>query len=237
MKEKKTNSGLFILLGIFLILAYQGILPVIFAIIFQNLLKSENIIISSITTIGYYLFVLSLLILIFHKSLKKEWIAFTKDPKLYLKTGLSSWLKGLLTLMMFNIIITNFTNGIAGNEELNRQMLTATPISSIILMCVLGPVIEELIFRKSFRKAFKNKYTFALVTSFIFASLHVLNGFETLTLANMATNWTQFLFLLPYGSLAFFFALGYFETDNILTSTIAHCLHNTLSVLIILLIL
>ena len=103
-------------------------------------------------------------------------------------------------------------------------------------MCIIGPFIEELVFRASFRKAFKKKYTFAITTSLIFASLHVLNGFETLTITNMLENWTQFLFLLPYGSLAFFFASAYYDTDNIFTSTIAHCFHNTLSVLLVLLV-
>lgn len=236
MKEKFQKPFWYIVLGLFLIVAYQGILPLLYFGIFKNLATSNNFWISNITYAGYYGISLLLLILIFHKRLKKEWIEFIHDPKKFIKIGLSYWLKGFLTMVVLNLIIVNFAGSIAGNESQNREILTAMPIYAITTMCIIGPFIEELVFRAAFHKAFNNKYSFAIVTSLIFASLHVLNGFEVLTLSNMLENWTQFLFLLPYGSLAFFFAFAYYETDNIFTSTIAHCFHNTLSVLAILLI-
>lgn len=236
MKEKFQKPFWYIVLGLFLIVAYQGILPLLYFGIFKNLAMSNNFWISNLTYAGYYVISLLLLILIFHKRLKKEWTEFIHNPKKFIKIGLSYWLKGFLTMIVLNLIIVNFAGGIAGNESQNREILTAMPIYAITTMCIIGPFIEELVFRAAFRKAFKKKYSFAIVTSLIFASLHVLNGFEVLTLSNMLENWTQFLFLLPYGSLAFFFAFAYYETDNIFTSTIAHCFHNTLSVLAILLI-
>lgn len=236
MKEKKKSPTLYIGLGLLLIVIYQGILPLLYFGIFKNLLENNNFWISNIIYMGYYIISLLLLIIIFHKSLKKEAKEFIKEPKKFIKIGLSSWLKGFLTMVICNLIIVNIAGGIAGNEAQNREIMTQMPIYAITTMCLIGPFIEELVFRKSFRKAFKAKYTYAIATSFIFASLHVINGFEVLTLANMAKQWTQFLFLIPYGSLAFFFALAYYETDNIFTSTIAHCFHNTLSVLMIFLV-
>jgi membrane protease YdiL (CAAX protease family) len=236
MSKNKNTSFLAIFYGLLLIISYQMILPSIYFTLFKSLATSKNFWLQNITYIGYYLIIMILLILIFQKSLKKEWKNFQKNYKELIKKGLSFWLQGFLTMAICNLIITNFTNSIAGNEELNRQVLTQMPIYAITLMCLIGPFIEELIFRKSFRPAFKNKYTYALVTSFIFASLHVINGFDSLSIANILANWNQLLFLLPYGSLAFFLALAYFETDNIFTSTVAHCFQNTLSVLLILLV-
>ncbi|MCI8575669.1 MAG: CPBP family intramembrane metalloprotease [Bacilli bacterium] len=233
----KNNKHLFsFLYGILLIISYQMIFPLIYFTLLKKLATSNNFWIKNITYIGYYIIVLFLLIFIYRKSLKKEWTQFKKNPKELIKKGLSLWLQGFITMAMSNLIIINFTNNIAGNEELNRQIITQMPLYAITLMCFIGPFIEELVFRKSFRPAFKNKYVYALITSFIFASLHVLNGFEVLTFSHMLENWTQWLFLLPYGSLAFFFAIAYFETDNIFTSTIAHCFQNSLSVLLILLV-
>ena len=235
MKSTKQTNPKAFLLGILLIFGYQIILPIFYFGILKNFALSDNFPIKNITYLSYYLIIISLLILLYHKDLKKNWQTFLKNPKELLKNSLSFWTKGFLTMILMNLIITTFTTNIAGNEELNRQLMTEMPLYSIIMMCLIGPFIEELVFRKSFRPAFQNKYTYAIVTSFIFASLHVLNGFDVLTLSHIAENWTQILFLLPYGSLAFFFALAYYETDNIFTSTIAHCTHNTLSVIIILL--
>jgi len=39
----------------------------------------------------------------------------------------------------------------------------------------------------------------------------------------------EILFIIPYGSLGFFFAKAYYDTNNIYTSYLAHFFHNLLS--------
>jgi len=233
--EKIKTSLKYFLLAIALIVLYQGLLPAIYFQLFRPLVISSNIWISNITMIGYYLLFAILLMILFHKSLKVEWKNFLKNPKKYTKQGINAWIKGLILMVISNLIVLSITGGsMAGNETQNREILSAMPIYAMTTMCILGPFIEEMLFRKSFRKAFQKKQTFAIVTSLIFASLHVINGFDELTLTCIMQNWTQLLYFLPYSSLAYFFALAYYETDNIFTSTIAHTIHNTITVLIIL---
>lgn len=223
-----------ILIGILLIIGYQIIFPLFFAGIFAPLLKSENFWISNIINIVYYLLVALALILGYRKSLKEEWKTFWNHRKQNIKVSITYWLKGFLLMILSNLIVMSVTGNIAGNEETNREILGAMPLFSIVTMCFIAPFIEEMLFRKSFRKGFDNKYLYAIFTSLIFAGLHVINSFDVLTLENILANWQQLLFFIPYGSLAFFFALSYYETDTIFTSTLAHCLHNTLTVGIIL---
>lgn len=233
--NKKETSILYIGLGILLIIAYQIFLPGIYFSLFKNFALSENFWISNLTYVGYYLLVVLGLIFLFKKKLKQEWLEFLKNWKSLTKKGFSAWGKGIGLMILSNIIVLSITGNMAANETQNREVLTSMPLYAITIMCLIGPFIEELVFRFSFKKGFQNKYTFAIITSLIFASLHVINSFDPLTLESIITNWKQLLFLLPYSSLAFFFATCYYETDNIFTSSIAHIFHNTCSVIIILL--
>ena len=235
MKEIKSHSIIQFLFGILLIIFYQAILPKLYFSFFQDILKGNNIFLTNGIYIGYYLIIVILLILIFHKTLKEEWIKFWNNKKLCIKEGFSAWLKGILLMIISNIIVLSITGSLAANESQNREILTELPIYAITIMCLIGPFIEEMIFRKSFRSAFQNKYLYVFMTSFIFASLHVLNSFDPFTWETLLTNWKQLFFLIPYSSLAIFFALSYWKTNSIFTSTIAHCFHNTITVAIILL--
>ncbi|MCI8394741.1 MAG: CPBP family intramembrane metalloprotease [Bacilli bacterium] len=233
MKETKKQPIYYILIGILLILSYQLIFPAIIYMIFPDLAKTDNPILINLFNIGYTLFTVLFFCILYRKSLKEEGKEFLKNKKAFAKKGIQAWLKGLGTMILSNLIVISIAGSMAGNEIQNRDILAQYPYFAVISMCLFGPFIEEIVFRKSFRKAFQNKYVFAIVTSFIFASLHVLNGFEELTLTCILNNWTQLLFLFPYGSLAFFFALAYYDTDNIFTSTLAHCLHNTFTILLV----
>ena len=125
-------------------------------------------------------------------------------------------------MLLSNIIISFITSGIAANEEMNRELLLEYPYYTIISGLFSEQIIEELVFRCSFKDAFKNKWSFVLFTSFIFAGAHVFNGFTSLI---------DLLYFIPYGALAISLGLAYYETDNIYTSILIHSFHNTLSVL------
>ena len=131
-------------------------------------------------------------------------------------------------MFIANILISSFVGGVASNEEANRTLLGAYPISSIISMVFLGPLIEEITFRASFKKAFSKWYTFAIVTALLFGTAHIQSFFITF-------DFRELLFLIPYSSLGFFFAKAFYETDNIYTSYLAHMFHNGVCVLILLL--
>lgn len=226
----------YIFFGIFLIVAYTTIIPSIFVSLFQNVETNNNFWILNLLNLSKDIFIVILLVLLFHKSLKKEIKEFWNKRKEFTKIAFSAWGKGILFMIISNLLVIQITGEIAGNEEQNREIMKLLPLYSAIAMCIIGPFIEEVVFRKSFKKAFKNKTAFIIFTSLLFASLHVLNGFNNdLSLTNIINHWQQLLYLIPYSSLAIFFADAYYKTDNIFTSTFAHCLHNTFSVCIILL--
>lgn len=202
---------------LFILLSFIG------NILLGNFYISDNIIISTLSQLGTYIIILLGLILLYHKRLLEDLKTFKKE---YIKTALKYWLIGLGIMMICNILIQSITGDIAANESANRELLTNFPISNIITMVFIGPLIEEITFRASFKKAFTKWYTFSLVTAIIFASFHLLAG----------SSLSEILYIIPYGALGFFFAKAFYETDNIYTSFIAHMVHNGICVCLIMLV-
>ncbi len=189
------------------------------SILFGKYYYSDNIIYATLSQIATYLLMLIIIGLIYHKRLINDFKNFKKDN---VNIALKNWLIGLGAMIIANIIITNIVKDIPANETLNRELLTSYPISNIITMIFIGPLIEEIVFRASFKNAFHKWYIFSFVTALIFGLAHIAEF-----------NLLEFLFVIPYGSLGFFLAKAFYETDNIYTSYLAHMLHNALSIIII----
>ncbi len=189
-------------------------------IILYKPLTSSNALAYNLAQIGVYLFILLGMFLLYRKQLVNDLKNFKKE---YISTAIRYWFIGLCIMIISNLIITNITGGIAANETEVRKSLTLNPISNILIMAIIAPLIEEITFRASFKKAFKNSLMFALVTSIFFGLAHIAKF-----------NLMEILFIIPYGSLGFFFAKAYYDTNNIYTSYLAHFFHNLLCIFIIL---
>ena len=162
---------------------------------------------------------LLVLILIYRKELIIEFKKFKNNFIENIDTGIKCWLIGLFVMMVSNIILNIvFKAGGANNEKSVQQMIKSLPWLMIILVGFIGPIIEELVFRKGFRKAFKNKYLFIILSGTIFGAMHIISSNDPL----------QILYLIPYSSLGIAFAISYEKTDTIFTPITLHILHNTI---------
>ncbi len=188
------------------------------SLVFGKYKFSQNFIIATLSQIGIYSFLLIGLGIIYHKRLIKDIHEFKKE---YIGLAIRNWLIGLCFMLISNNIINNILKDIPINETLNRNLLFTYPISSIITMSLIGPLVEEITFRLSFKDAFTKMFTFALFTGFLFGLAHIAKP-----------ELTELLYIIPYGSLGFFFAKSMYETDNVYTSFISHALHNSLCILI-----
>lgn len=220
LKRNKKQAVIEFFKGIGTILLYF-LLAGIGYTLFGNFYFNDNKIIATLAQLGTYIVMLSGLGLVYHKRLIND---FKNFKQTYVGVAIKNWILGLIIMMISNIIITTILKDIAANENANRQLLLNYPISNFITMIFIGPLIEEITFRASFKNAFKKWWTFALTTGLIFGLAHIAEW-----------NLTEFLYIIPYGALGFFFAKAFYETDNIYTSFIAHMIHNALCVTIILL--
>lgn len=162
---------------------------------------------------------LLILILIFKKELKKEWIKFKNKFLNNIDLGIKYWLVGLFIMMTSNIIITFIIGSPqAANEQAVQKMISNLPWLMVLNAGILAPFIEEIVFRKCFKKAFPHKWMFIISSALVFGSLHVIPSF---------TAPIEFLYIIPYGALGGAFAYMYSKTDTIYTSIAMHMFHNT----------
>lgn len=231
-KLKQFFKGILFSVGIFLL--YYLICPNLFAYLLKKPIQSTNFWISNFSLLGIYALTFLLILAIVHKDIFKQFKEFIHEPKKYLNKGFSYWVYGLIVMIISNLIVSSLVGNIAVNEQATRQTLLAAPLYAIPTIIFFGPFLEELVFRYGLKKAFTKKYVFAFVSAFIFGGLHVLTAIDEFTLTNIFSHISEFLFIVPYGSLGFFFAKAYYETDNIFSSVVPHMLHNSISVLLIL---
>jgi len=224
--------------GLVLILCYILIIPNCLIYIFSrfNIPIQDNSFYYILVNLLSYLISFIILLFIYWKDLKREFILYFSHFKENVKISLSTWFKALLFMFLANYTIIIFTGGIAPNESANRSIIETFPIFSCFTMIILGPFMEEMLFRKSFKDVFKSKTAFLIFTSFLFGFAHILASFDFSSFQNFCnafvTNWKELLFIIPYGGIGYFFAKEYYETDTIFTSYMSHMFHNTFAVLI-----
>ena len=155
---------------------------------------------------------------LFRKDLKIDFYKFKKNIKSNLDIGLKYWVIGVFLMMFSNTIITSIYHNInSQNEVMVQHMINSLPWVMFINTAILGPFIEEMVFRRSFRLIIKNKWAFVLISGFVFGLMHIIFSFSDVR---------EFLFVFPYAFVGCSYALSYSETDTIFTPITMHMLHN-----------
>lgn len=195
--------------------------PGIFISMFHNIMNSNFA--YSLFTILPYMILCVYYIIIY----KKDFTNYLKNFKLkYIKWILIIWIIGFILMMLSNYIINYkiLPNNISGNEELNRTLLFNHKFTYTLLLSIIIPFLEEISFRLEFKKNIKNTYVFLILTSLLFASMHLFT----------TTKVIELIYVIPYIILGFTFSFIYYKTDNVFSSIIAHIIHNTLIVIMLL---
>lgn len=236
MKKKSDLSDLFlekikyigITIGLIMLMLTWSTIPSIILIILNINIESIPNIIKILYTFIFDIIFLLLIASIYKQEITKEFkVFFTKKNILNnIKKSLKYWSIGMIIMISTNAIIALFTNNLAANEQAVREMIDKYPLYMAFQVMIYAPISEEIIFRKSIDKIFKNKYLYILISGLIFGGLHVISSITSLI---------DILYLLPYCSLGFVFALLYQKTNNIFFTITAHSIHNTLALLLYLL--
>ena len=205
------------LINILIYILFPSIIPLFFT---NNINSKEYII---------YLFISYILVAIYFTIIYKEELLnnIKKLNKKNILTTLIYFIIGFLLMMLSNYIINYIIipNSISNNEQGNRELLLNNKVLYGLLLSLIIPYIEEIVFRLSLKKSIKNNTTFILVSSTIFSLLHIIS----------TTKLIELLYFIPYFILGLTFSTIYTKTNNIYCSTISHILNNTITVLIILL--
>ncbi len=222
--KKERIIPIFKLLFLFFCFYYSSLLQLIPIYLFHLDIKHINgtmsVALSTFSSLVFAIF----LFFFYRKDLKKEWKTFKDNFFKNIDIGIKYWLCGLLTMMVFNLILIYlFHSGQANNEKAVQSMISSFPLLMVFAAGILAPFVEELVFRKSFKDALSKPIVFILCSGFVFGLMHVINN---------CSNFLDFLFILPYASLGVSFACMYVKTDTVFTSISMHMLHNLSLVLL-----
>ena len=216
-------------LGFLIIFIYMFIIPELVVFLFNIFhLDLHDDFIYILASISIYILTMITLIVIYKRDFILDFQKFKEHRKEYTILAFKYWVALFIFMMLSNTIIISISGGIATNEAQNRIMISSMPFFSFISMAIFGPFIEEMLFRKGFKKAFQNDTVFCLFTSLLFGMAHIISAF---TLDTISQNPLQLLFIIPYSGMGYFLAKAYAKTDTIYTSTLMHMIHNTIAVL------
>lgn len=217
---KKIPKSLFVVLLFFSSTIFSFIPIAIFNIDVKNITAAEN----AVITLFNDLVVIGILIIMYFKRLKEDFKKSKKNFYEFFESSFKYWFVGLMLMMVSNIFINLvFPNAISGNEDTVQELIKSQPYVMLLTAGIIGPIIEELVFRTSFRDVFKNKYLFIITSGLVFGLLHVVFA---------ATSPLDYIYALPYCFLGLSFAYMVDKTDNNLSSIMMHMIHNTTLVLI-----
>ena len=138
--------------------------------------------------------------------------------KIHLNLLLKVLIFGVVACII-NELLTPFVT--TENQQILVRMIHTLPILSAIFICLLGPFVEEFVFRYSFDIFIKNEKLFLVISSFVFGLLHT-SGF--------GAGWWLYVLL------GFFMGIVYIKSNhNIVASIIVHVLLNIVDFLFIIL--
>jgi len=206
-------SLIFILLYFFLPMI-QGIFFELFGVNTENLPMNITIFYSIICDI----LMIALIILLFNKSIKKDFKDIKKNDNEYYSKYFKYYLIGLFIMMISNLIISFISNGSnAGNQETIEEMFDKAPVYIYCSAVFFAPIVEELVFRRAIKNIIPNSLLFILTSGLIFGGLHIIGTIEA---------WYDILYLIPYSSLGIVFAYILQKTNNIFVTIGLHFMHN-----------
>lgn len=205
---------------------FYALLKTLGLIIYQLFVYSAVYSISENEPVSYFITystVLISLIIWKRKSLIEDLKSIKEDLKDKTKHIILMYILFYSLTLLTNYIIYKCVGNIADNESLLRESLLNSPILMSISLALLGPIMEELIFRYPYQNIKTNKNLKFIIYTLVFALFHILS----------ATSIQGLLFLIPYIFLSLSITYSYYKTENIYTSMFFHIINNTISVLAI----
>ena len=194
------------------------IIYVLFLFILPSFMLSVSHCIQSIAYRNFlvYAIILSFGFCLFWSDLITE-LKIIGSKKKYLKNIVLWTIGAFILLNILGLFIP--TEGISQNEESIRKITEAHPILMLFPVVILGPIVEELVFRYILIGKFpRYKWLGVLTSSLLFGILHLTSG--------------EFMFLYIYGTMGLILGGIYYKSKNIWFPIGVHILNNLIVTLI-----
>lgn len=186
---------------------------------------------NALTNLTTYIVLIITLLLINFQYLINAIKDFFKNFVKYTTYGFLSFVIYYIASIIISLLIQSLKiESSAQNQVLLELMIkNGFLIITFISAVVIGPLVEELIFRKSIFNLIQNDKIAIVVSSLVFGAIHLLSSIGS------GYSFLEIIILtIPYILFGFIFAILYVKCNkNILPSTAVHIIINALSVFII----
>lgn len=164
------------------------------------------------------LFVFKNYLLLSLKSIKTN---FKKNFEFTVEMGFAFYYAFLISLIVLSIIF-NLQNTNQDKIEIGYQNRI---LERIIVVTIMGPIIEELIYRVCIFKNIKNIYLAHIVTAVLFGFGHF--AFEII----FCHQYSQLILIIPYMIMSLGFSITFQKTKNIMFPIMMHMAFNLIPTL------
>lgn len=187
-----------------------------FLVAITNLFNLSEILYLYISLIFNFI-LLFIVIYVYKETLNKYYDNLNKKFKSNILKSLKIFSIGLIIYILFNTLFGIIDIPVLSSQNSRIEIFKKIPVMFVLSTLFYYPVIEELVFKMSFKEIIKNKWMFIIVTG-------LFNAFFQIVFS--ITNSTDLLYILPYsvfyGSLSYI----YFKTDNIIYPIIFRICYN-----------
>lgn len=124
-----------------------------------------------------------------------------------------------IPMLLLSHVICSLMTGIPENQAALDKDFYEAPIWNSILMIILGPMLEEYVFRYLPNRFIKNSTLYIIFTSLVFAWMHV------------SSDPNPFYYIWVYMSHALYYGYRYRKTQDIKVTLLCHSFNNLIATL------
>lgn len=174
----------------------------------------------------FYIMMIILSLTIFRDLFTENFRVFKNSFKTYFNNLIGTIGKFYLVYFLIAMVTVFLAKA---DTSVNQSNVEALPIwYSFPLAVIYAPIVEESLFRGCIRRFIKNDKLFIVVSAITFGLLHTL--FTELNIFN------AIVLAIPYMTIGGFLAYLYKKTNNMFTNMSFHAFHNTMAMIITILI-
>lgn len=190
----------------------------------QNYLATTSTFVNFLT----YLILFCALVSLFLKALKSDFISLGENSH---KIGCYIVFSVLMAYgfqLVTNLLVSGFLEESVSQNQASIELIFNSKVSNALIMILttvfLGPVVEELIFRKCAFSFFKNDVVAIIVSSLFFGLIHTVDSGYSLGQLILHT--------IPYSAAGLAFGLAYTKSNrNIIVPMAGHMFMNCIATL------
>ena len=203
----------------------------------NNFSNSGLIYINALYNLILYVIVSIPIIIINYNFLKDEAKEF-KAKKLIINCIAGYFIFYGVSIVGNILSLAIYADATSTNQNQIEALVTHDFLTFIIMaiaICILGPIVEELVFRKSIFNIISNKYLALAISSISFALIHLITSFNTLSDMSLFNGIRYFLaILIPYLFAGLCWGMLYLKNNrNIIFTIVLHILSNSISLFLI----